>query len=307
MADVILLTGADGFVGSAVHDAALHRGAAVRAISRRQNAGNRFFADVLRPETLTPAMEGVSTVIHAAGAAHNFRPTAAEEALMYRTNVEGTRNVVLTAGRAGVRHVVLVSSVSVYGDMNDTYARSKAEAERAAIEAAAGAVTLTTLRLATVYGEGDSGNVLRLVRAIDRHAFVWIGRGENRKSLIHRDDAGAAIAAAALAGAGGTFNVSAPPVMMCDVVTTIAHLLGRWIPRLPISSRTAMSVARTISVLTLHNRRAVALERNLAKWFADEVHDGSDFNARFGFAPAVGLAEGMAREVEWYRRSRRVR
>ncbi len=308
MSDVILLTGADGFVGSAVRDAALRRGANVRASSRRQNAtGDRFFADVLRPESLAPAMEGVSTVIHAAGAAHVFRPTAAEAASMDRTNVEGTRNVVLAAGRAGARHVVLVSSVSLYGDMSDTYARSKADAERAAVEAAAGAVTLTTLRLATVYGEGDPGNVLRLVRAIDRHTFVWIGRGENRKSLIHRDDAAEAIVAAALADTGGVFNVSAPPVTMRDVVTTIARLLKRWVPRLPITSRTAMSAARAMNVLTLHNPRVAVLERTIAKWCADEVHDGTDFSARFGFAPAIGLADGMAREVAWYRRSRRQR
>jgi nucleoside-diphosphate-sugar epimerase len=305
VADVILLTGTDGFVGSAVRDAALRRGAEVRAGSRRQNAaGDRLFVDVLRPETLTPAMDGVSTVIHAAGAAHLFRRTPAEEASMVRTNVEGTRNVVLAARRAGVRHVVLVSSVSVYGDMRDAYARSKADAERAAIEAAAGAMTLTTLRLATVYGEGDPGNVARLVRAIDRHAFVWIGHGENRKSLIHRDDAGAAIVAAALAGVGGTFNVSAQPVTMRDVVTTIARLLGRMVPRLPIGSRTAISAARAMKMLTLNNRRAAALERAIAKWCSDEAHDASDFNARFGFVPAVDFTDGMAREVAWYLRSR---
>lgn len=308
MADLILLTGADGFVGSAVREAALRQGVDLRASSRRQNvAGDCFFADVLQPETIAPAMKAVSTVIHTAGAAHIFRRTAEEEASMYRTNVEGTRNVVLAAGRAGVRRVVLVSSVSVYGDMSDAYAGSKADAERAAMQAAAGTVMLTTLRLATVYGEGDPGNVLRLVRAIDRHAFVWIGRGENRKSLIHRDDAGAAIVAAAFAGADGTFNVSAPPVTIGEVVTTIARLLGRWVPRLPISSRTATSAARAMNVLTFHNRRAAALDRNIAKWCADDVHDGSEFNARFGFAPTVDLANGMAREVAWYRRSRHER
>jgi UDP-glucose 4-epimerase len=300
MADMILLTGADGFVGSAVLDAALRRGVDVRASSRRRSGeGNSLFADILQPGTLAPAMEGVATVIHAAGAAHRFRPTATEQAALYRTNVEGTRNVVLAAGRAGVRHVVLVSSVSVYGDTSDTYARSKADAERAAIEAAADSMTLTTLRLATVYGECDPGNILRLVRAIDRHRFVWLGHGANHKSLIHCDDAGSAIVAAALAAAGvagGTFNVSAPPVTIREVVTTIARLLGRWVPRLPMSGRAAIAVAHAV--------KAASIERTLAKWFSDEIHDGSDFCARFGWAPEAGLADGMAREVAWYRRSR---
>src|SRR5258707_649158 len=142
----ILLTGAGGFVGSAVRDAAARRGLDLRAPLRPA-------ADILRPETLPPAMEGVDTVIHAAGAAHAFRRSAAVDEI-YRTNVEGTRNVVAAACAAGVRHVVLVSSISVYGDLREVYARSKADAESAATEAA-GAMTLTTLRLATTYGEGD--------------------------------------------------------------------------------------------------------------------------------------------------------
>lgn len=293
---MILLTGADGFVGSAVREAAGRRGIGMRAASRP-------LVDILRAETLPAAMEGVTTVIHAAGAAHLFRRTPAAEESMRRTNVDGTRNVVAAARRAGVRHVVLVSSVSVYGNEPDAYADSKREGERAAIDEAGGEVGLTILRLATVYGEGDRGNVLRLIRAIDRHRFVWIGRGDNRKSLIHRDDAAEAIVAAALAAAGGVFNVSAPPVTMREVVSGIAGALGRRTPRIGIGSRAALAAARALSALTLHDRRAVALARTIAKWCSDEVHDGSEFCARFAFTPAVGLAEGIAREVAWYRTS----
>jgi nucleoside-diphosphate-sugar epimerase len=297
----ILLTGADGFVGSAVREAAERLGVDVRPASRRQTPP----VDILHPETLEPAMHGIATVVHAAGAAHVFRRTPATDEWMRCTNVDGTRNVVAAARRAGVRHVVLVSSVSVYGDGPDAYAESKREGERAAIEEAGGAVGLTILRLATVYGEGDRGNVLRLIRAVDRRRFVWIGRGDNRKSLIHRDDAGEAILAAALADTGGAFNVSAPPVTMREVVSAIAHALGRPVPRLTIGSRAAIAAARALSALTLRGRRAVALERTIEKWCSDEVHDGSEFCARFGFTPAVDLADGIAREVAWARRSRR--
>jgi nucleoside-diphosphate-sugar epimerase len=295
---MILLTGADGFVGSAVLDAAGRRGIAVRAASRRQTQA----FDILRPDTLRPAMEGAGTVIHAAGAAHVFRSTAATEDWMCLTNVEGTRNVVAAARQAGVRHVVLVSSVSVHSGEYGVYAESKRQGEQAAIEEARDAVALTILRLATVYGEGDRGNVLRLVRAIDRGYFVWIGPGANRKTLIHRDDAGAAIVAAAVSGTSGVFNVAAPPVTIREVVTAIARSLGGSTPRLFINARAAMLGARALSVLTLHNHRVAALERTIAKWCSDEVHDGSEFWERFGLAPAVDLEQGIAREVDWYRR-----
>jgi nucleoside-diphosphate-sugar epimerase len=295
---LILLIGGSGSIGSAVREAAARRGLELRAPSRP-------LVDILQPDTLPQAMEGIGTVIHAAGAAHVFRPTPATDEWMRRTNVDGTRNVVAAARRGGVRHVVLVSSVSVYGDGPDTYAESKREGECAAMEEAGGAVGLTILRLATVYGEGDRGNMLRLIRAVDRRRFVWIGRGGNRKSLIHRDDAGEAIVAAALADASGVFNVSAPPVTMREVVSAIAHALGRRVPRLTIGSRTAIAAARALSALTLHSGRAVALHRTIAKWCSDEVHDASEFSARFGFTPAVDLADGIAREVAWARRSRR--
>jgi nucleoside-diphosphate-sugar epimerase len=250
-------------------------------------------------------MEDIGTVIHAAGAAHMFRRTPESDDWMRSTNVDGTRNVVAAARRAGAGHVVLVSSVSVYGDGDDVYAASKRDAERAAIAEAGGAIGLTILRLATVYGEGDRGNVLRLIRAVDRHRFIWIGRGENRKSLIHRDDAGEAILSAALAPVDGVFDVSAPAVTMREVVAAICQALGRRVPRVAVSGRAATMGTRLLSALTLRHRRAAALERTIAKWCSDEVHDGAEFRARFGFTPSIDLEAGIAREVAWYRRSRR--
>lgn len=296
MGETILLTGGSGFVGSAVVAAARRRGLDLRARSREE-------VDILRPQTLDPAVDGMATVIHAAGGAHLFLRTPATESVLYRTNVEGTRNVVRAARRAGVGRIVLVSSVSVHGDLKDVYARSKADAERAAIDESEGAIPLTILRLAAVYGEGDRGNVFRLVRAVDRHRFVFLGRGDNRKSLIHRDDVADAILAAASGPAGGVFDVTAPAIPMREVVRTIAHELGRSVLRLPIGPRPALAVAHACAALTFHHPRAALLERNLAKWFADDACDGSEFCRRFGFQPSVPFAEGIAREIAWYRGS----
>ena len=58
-------------------------------------------------------------------------------------------------------------------------------------------MALTILRLATLYGEGDPGNVGRLMRTLDRGRFLWIGDGSNRKSLLYRGDAANACMAVA--------------------------------------------------------------------------------------------------------------
>lgn len=298
MNEDVFLTGGSGFVGAAIHALARRTSISMRAPTHRE-------ADILRPETLEASMRGASTVIHAAGAAHLFDPTPASEAALWQTNVDGTRNVVRAARRVGARHVILVSSVAVYSP-EGAYATSKVQAEAAAIEEAGTFLPLTILRLATVYGEGDRGNVLRLIRLIDRRRFVWIGRGENRKSLIDRDEAAAAILLATKSIPTGreVFNVTAPAVAMRDVVAAIAMSLDRTLPRWRIDERVARASARALTALTLHSRRAVVLERTIAKWIGDDVYDGSAFEARFGFRPTVTLEEGIAREVAWYRASR---
>ncbi|MDO9566735.1 MAG: NAD-dependent epimerase/dehydratase family protein [Candidatus Desulfaltia sp.] len=76
-----------------------------------------------------------------------------------------------------------------YGDENPPcnpvgpYALSKYNAELRAIEISReSGMALTILRLATLYGEEDPGNVGRLMRTLDRGRFLWIGDGSNRKS-----------------------------------------------------------------------------------------------------------------------------
>ena len=64
-------------------------------------------------------------------------------------------------------------------------------------------MALTILRLATLYGEGDPGNVGRLMRKLDRGRFLWIGDGSNRKSLLYKGDAARACMAVAERPASG--------------------------------------------------------------------------------------------------------
>ena len=109
-------------------------------------------------------------------------------------------------------------------------AMSKWQADQRAIEIAGdNGMHLTILRLATLYGEGDPGNVARLMRLIDRGRFVWVGDGLNRKSLIHREDAARACVTAACSPGGGIRidNVSALACSVRDLVEGLAVALGR--------------------------------------------------------------------------------
>ncbi len=168
----ILVTGATGKVGRRVIPRLLHRGDTVRVLVRHQAQGETFRAhgaevatgDVLRPETLGPAIAGVDAVLHLAAF---FRGATPEQARA--TNREGTLHLARASIAAGMPRFVFVSTNLVYGPGHGRPAReddapraqagypaSKVEAERALGDLyAAQGLGLRVLRLAFVYGEGD--------------------------------------------------------------------------------------------------------------------------------------------------------
>jgi nucleoside-diphosphate-sugar epimerase len=158
--------------------------------------------------------------------------------------------------------------------------------------------------MATIYGEGDPGNVARLLSSIDRGRFLWVGDGDNRKSLIHREDAARACVRAALAGVqtSATFNVSAPPCTMREIVRTACELLGRRPPRLHIPGSLALPFARLGAAMTLGKWR---IDDTLRKWLSDDVYPAGRIREALRFEASVSLSEGLGREVAWYRNKAR--
>jgi nucleoside-diphosphate-sugar epimerase len=310
----LLVTGASGFLGSEVVRLARSSNWQVRALVR--NPGKTIegvetlVADIGDFDALRIACAGVTAVVHAAGLAHVFGAGAKDFDRFNQINEAGTANVMKAAVDAGVLRVVLASSVSVYGSYlgsvcdesvpcqpRGAYAVSKRRGELRALEQMAKADGfLAVLRFATIYGEGDRGNVAKLIRALARGRFIWPGTGNNKKSLIYRQDAARAclcVLQGPAAGAG-IFNVSAPPASMRQIVTAACDALQRSEPRIAVPMpllNLAGAMARAVGDPAQLNQR-------LQKFIHDDVYSGAKFEAAFDFSPAVSLAEGMRREVD---------
>lgn len=148
--DRILITGASGFLGAAIADAARQRGFSVRALVRSSSPKANLHpddaiatGDLLDIASLDRALRGVRFVIHAAA---DYRLWSRTPEALVATNVEGTRNLMKACLAAGVERVVVTSSVAtlapVLGGLADEtnrlnpenaagdYERSKILAER---------------------------------------------------------------------------------------------------------------------------------------------------------------------------------
>lgn len=322
----ILVTGANGFLGRAVISRLQDTGFSLRATDLGAISNNSAIeymnADITRPEELSPVLEKVTTVIHVAGLAHQFSPDSNSTGKFRLVNEIGTANVASVASAKSVQHMILISSVSVYGpdakamrDENtpcipvDPYALSKYNAELRAIEIAKkSGMALTILRLATLYGEGDPGNMNRLMRSLDRGRFVWIGDGSNRKSLLYKGDA-ARICQIVATGSNSVtgikiYNISAPACSMHEIVDSLSQSLGKSPLPVRIPASTAVCLSGWLSLVP--GGRLKQLPRTIKKWLDEDTFDTGLIERDYGFYTEVGLMEGIKREVSWYRQQSQV-
>lgn len=204
----ILVTGANGFVGSAVCRELERRGRAVRMAVRRDARGIANVAGVGDIDGRTDwsrALEGIDRIVHLAARAHVIDDSAADALEEFRRiNVAGTEHLAECAAQAGVKRLVYLSSVKVLGESTDehppfsdlsppapqdAYGRSKSEAEARLREIAqCTGLEVAVLRPPLVYGPGVKGNLRRLMRLVHRGVPLPLASVDNARSLIGLDN-----------------------------------------------------------------------------------------------------------------------
>ncbi len=227
----VLVTGATGFLGGALARRLATEGARVKALARRPNR-DRFIrginnielvmGDVSDAERMREATQGCDYVFHVAAA------MGGKLALQRRVNVDGTRNVMLAAADSGVKQVVYVSSIAVYGygytsDVSENmpqkpgnvpYNIGKSEAESAVREVSADkGVAFSIIRPGIIYGPRSGMWTRTMFKLAKRNPTIFIGDGSGAAPLIHVDDVVDLMVLLAIhpAAESETFNCSSDP------------------------------------------------------------------------------------------------
>jgi len=246
-----LVTGANGFLGSAVVRALLADGTAVRALVRRRSDRRNLLGldvevvegDLTDRDSLRKAARGCDAVFQVAA---DYRLWVADSAPMYRANVDGSVNVLEAAAEAGAARLVYTSSVAVLGinkdgtpadettpvtleDMVGHYKRSKFLAEQAVRKRAAElGFPAVTVNPSTPIGPRDvkptpTGRILLDAAAGRMPAFVDTGL-----NLVHVDDVAAGHLAALKRGAPGErYILGGDDYTLEQILRLVAEHVGR--------------------------------------------------------------------------------
>ena len=302
------VTGASGFVGSAVCRHLHALGWNVRGVVRRplENAGWDVLRGDLRDDTIVKeAVHDTDLIVHAAGLAHIplHRQIARD---FYVQNVESTLRL---ANAAADQHVPLIFvSSSSAETAHGPYGESKRIAEERLHELGTSReLHWAVLRPALLFGERDPGNFLRLIRIAAQRKLVYLDGGRARKSLTYVGNVGPAIAAlvAQRLPRGRCYSLAdRRPYTVREIVEEICRQLGVPDPRLSLPAPVACALGRIGSAAAAVGLPSPLRLDVVETLMRDAVVDTTALEEETGFLPPIPFPEGVRRTIVWWKEQR---
>jgi len=300
MTPLIALTGATGFIGQHLLRELPKRGFRIRALLRRPTdlpiqAASAVIGDIVRPQNMAAALEGVDAIIHSAGIAHAMSGAPEDD---YRVlNTEATINLARAAHRAGVRRFVFLSSIRAQsGPVADAVVTEADEAKptnaygasKLAAEEGLAQLDLdwVALRPVLVYGPGVKGNMAEMLRLARSPYPLPLGGLSARRSLLSLDNLVAAIDAvlAAPEPLRRPFVIADREALtVAEMVAALRRGLGRGPGLFPVPTALLRAFCQATGREAIFTRLAGPL-----------VVDASAL-ARLGWSPTVATEEGLER------------
>jgi dihydroflavonol-4-reductase len=324
--DLSLVTGATGLVGSAVVRALLQSGHRVRVLvrpsSNRRNLAD-FSVEISEgsledARSLARAVAGCRFVYHVAA---DYRIWVPDPRPMFRTNVMGTRDLLIAALEAGVERVIYTSSVATLGlvpvgsadettpssaeDMIGPYKRSKFEAEEVARELARErGVPVVIVNPSTPVGPGDvkptpTGRLILEAARGQMPAFVDTGL-----NIVHVDDVAAGHLAAAERGQiGERYILGGENMSLAEILAAVSRAVGKRPPRLKVPHAILFPIAFGAEFAARITGREPFVTLDGVRMSRKKMYFTSDKASReLGYKPRPAR-EAIVDAVQWFNAS----
>jgi len=321
----ILVTGANGFIGSNLVKRLISEGNEVHSLVRKtsdlsfldQVSTKLIYGDITDRSSLKNALKDIDMVYHVAGLAADWGPYE----LFERINFSGTQNVATIAADTGVKKMVYISTVAFHGfgktDMTEDspvaknlipYAKTKYLAEQWLWEFQnKTGMKITAVRPGNVFGINDRTFMLKYLEAMETGKFMEVNKGRSKTcpvfidnlidiiTLVAREpkaDGHAFIATDGLDVNWHTFN------------TKLADAMGVKLPKASIPYALAYPVAKIY--YGIHKSLGIKSEPFLTPYRIN--NGGKDYHFSIGklqeffdYKPKTELDEAIAKTVNWYK------
>jgi nucleoside-diphosphate-sugar epimerase len=318
-----LVTGATGFTGGHLARGLLARGHRVRVLVREpgkardlQAAGCEMaLGDIRDQSAVTSALENVDVVYHIAAI---YRQAGVAPATYRAVNATAVGEIIEAASRSGVKRVVHCSTVGVHGNIEhppanedaplgpgDVYQNTKLEGEQIARETGTRTgIEVTIVRPSGIYGPGDR-RLLKLFGGVARRRFPMLGNGEIYYHLTYIDDLveGFRLCGELPAAANHTYILAGGEVTtLNELVKLTAEVAGVDPPRVHFPVWPVWTAAALCEAVCVPLGIEPPLYRRRVDFYTkSRAFDISRARQELGYAPQVGLRDGIARTLAWGR------
>lgn len=322
----VLVTGAGGFLGSALFHDLRSSGCRVRALVKTESSSlsemseDAVVGDVRDVSCVRRAVAGCDTIVHLAGKAHAIDDEGVSRDDYQSVNVEGTGRLLEEAKAAGIQKFVFASSVKVFGETTrgcvdegtaaapvTPYARSKWAAEQLVESFAKAGLTTVSLRLPLVYGPTEKGNLFRMIRAIDRGRFPPLPRVTTVRSMLHVKNFVLAVRAALEVKAFDRpmyVIADAQPYSISEIYELLRDGLGKRPPVCRVPAWALTFGARTGDLLRILTRKPFPLSSStLEKLTGQAWYSPAAAVRDLGYHPVHTFQGAVPGLIEHYRRS----
>ena len=313
----LLVTGANGFVGRALCAEAVARGiethGAVRATDHMDvlpaTVMPHFVGDLASGADWAPALQAIDVIIHCAARVHVTKDLVADPLSAYRrVNATAVSELARQAADAGVRRLVLVSTIKVNGEATPQdrpfrpgdppqpetpYAIAKWEGEQELVRVADNTGLQTVIvRAPLIYGPGVKANFFTLMNWLDKGLPLPFARIQNARSLLYLGNCVDVLLRLARheAAPGHTFLVSdGVDLSTPELIRRLAAALGRRARLWPMPTKVLRSVAGIVG-------KAPAIDRLAGSLTVDDGH----LRETIDWAPPYSIEGGLAATARWW-------
>ena len=272
------------------------------------------YIDITKPESLVSIFNPSDSIILLAA---EHRDDISPVSKYYKTNVQGTKNLLDEMDKVGCKNLIFTSSVAIYGlnkvnpneehlaDPFNHYGKSKWEAEQVIkewYEKDPEGKSITIIRPTVIFGEKNRGNVYNLLKQIASGKFLMIGKGQNKKSMAYVGNVVAFIKHRLELAEEGyhVFNyVDKPDLTMTSLLGVIEKSLNKKIPSIRIPVWLGFLGGYGFDFLAFITRKKLAVSSvRVKKFVATTQFDASKVHSS-GFKAPYTLEEGLDRTLNY--------